>query len=614
MDQTSWLDLSLSPDGEVIPIPPSPPKSPPASSPPKLTRSRSLLERATSRASQHSASPNTSRTDVQHHQQQQQKLSGRPSLPPWDRTVDVVYHKYRHGDPKPDKSTAINALTNKFFALHKRNKPNQRLPEHIRRRILEHLVTSHETLEKSKPISLNAFAWNQDCWEPSDFIPLGKVLATFRPYMSVSFEFYSTIFITLLSEYSFHVTFSPFIAPRLNPLAATWLNKYSPFVRSLVIEIDLSRLGLGPVPEAAHLLPCTANLQRLLHAFSLSQLQRAPEAPLESLILACRRFHGQREDVPAPPSAPTVKSKTSIRGIFPEELPNQSFIAEISGRLSSCDIPGMIARALSPAPDESFEHSNLSFEESYLAQDAESEHAESSYIYSYDDDDDDEDADIVNISFISDNNSYASYSSSSSNSSSNPETLAIPEEDEQPPPYCPDEHLSVCNHLVRLRNNVNSLRMAGFSEAYTSAFIATLFPESRVQPLRFHAYRVAPSTFWPRLRNQKSMVDDGGRGGGGVVLDDHEIIPEPCIFPEGPFQLPPPVMYKCPSIISLPNHRPRKNTASSGSSWPSQKSVESNEEANTSKSSRSSYEKSAVQRLLKRYRKSRRRPRPTSAP
>lgn len=165
MDQTSWLDLSLSPDGEVIPIPPSPPKSPrksplslsactspthlkppssklphhspliegigltnfspAASSPPKLTRSRSLLERATSRASQHSASPNTSRTDVQHHQQQQQKLSGRPSLPPWDRTVDVVYHKYRHGDPKPDKSTAINALTNKFFALHKRNKPNQ---------------------------------------------------------------------------------------------------------------------------------------------------------------------------------------------------------------------------------------------------------------------------------------------------------------------------------------------------------------------------------------------------------------------------------------------------------------------------------------------------------
>ncbi|KAL7807474.1 hypothetical protein V8C44DRAFT_367405 [Trichoderma aethiopicum] len=595
MDQTSWLDLSLSPDGEVIPIPPSPPKSLP-SSPPKLTRSRSLLERATSRASQHSASPNTSRTDVQQQQQQQQKLSGRPNLPPWDRTVDVVYHKYKHGDPKPDKSTAINALTNK-------------LPEHIRRRILEHLVTSHKTPEESKPISLNAFTWNQDCWEPSDFTPLSKVLATFRPYMSVSFEFYSTIFIALLSGYSFHVTFSPFIAPRLNPLATTWLNKYGPFMRSLIIEIDLSRLGLGPSPQAAHLLPCTANLQRLLHAFSLSQLQRAAEAPLESLILACRRFHGQREDIPAPPSAPTVKSKTSVRGIFPEELPNQSFIAEISGRLSSCDIPAMIARALSPAPDESFEHSNLSFEESYLAQDAESEHAESSYIYL--DDYDDEDADIVNISLISDNNSY---SYSSSDSSSSPETIAIPEEeDEQPPPYCPDKHLSVCNHLVRLRNNVNSLRMAGFSEAYTSAFIATLFPESRVQPLRFHAYRVAPSTFWPRLRNQKSMVDGGGRGG-GVVLDDHEIIPEPCIFPEGPFQLPPPIMYKCPSIKSLPSHRPRKNTASSGSSWPSQRSVGSNEEANTSKSSRSSYEKSAVQRLLERYRKSRRRPRPTSAP
>ncbi|KAL7807099.1 hypothetical protein V8C26DRAFT_439709 [Trichoderma gracile] len=599
MDQTSWLDLSLSPDGEFIPIPPSPPppRSLRASSPPKLTRSKSLLERATSRASQHSASPNTCRTDNQHqhqHKQQhqkQQQLSGRPGLPPWDRTVDVVYHKYKHGETKPDKTIAVKALTKKFFALHKRNNKSKQ--------------------GSDDPISLTAFPWDQDCWEPSDFTPLKEVLATFRPYMSVSFDFYSAIFIAILSEYSFHVTFSPFIAPRLNPLATAWLNKYSPFMRSLIIEIDLSRLGLGPDPQAAHLLPCTANLQRLLQNFSISQLRRVPEAPLETLILACRRFHGQREDIPNPPS---VQSKPSVRVTLEQESHNQSFVAEISGRLSSCDIPGMIARALSPAPDESLEQSDLSFEDSYLEQDAEREQADS-YIYS-DDYDDDEDDDIVNVSFISDA-SYMSYSSSSdSDSSSNQDTPlaiphAIPEEDEQPPLYCPDKHLSVCNHLIRLRNNVNSLRMVGFSEAYTKAFIATLFPESKVLPLGFHAYRVAPSTFWPRLRNQTSMVDSGR---GEVMLDVHEVVPEPCIFPEGPFQLPAPIVYKCLSIKSLPAHRPRNNTASSGSSWPSQKSVESAAEASTSKSSRSSYEKSVVQKLLERYKKSRRRPRPTSAP
>ncbi|PTB65801.1 hypothetical protein BBK36DRAFT_1159928 [Trichoderma citrinoviride] len=644
MDQTSWLDLSLSPDGEVIPIPPSPPQSPPSVSPPKLTRSKSLIERATSRASQHSPSPNvSSNTDDHHHHQQ---LSGRPSLPPWDRTVDVVYHKYAHGEagrPEEDRKTiAVKVLTNKFFALHKRNNNKSKGGSSG-----DNLVASYETLG-SKPIGLNPFHWDQDCWEPSDFTPLRQVLATFRPYMSVSFDFHSTIFITILSAYTFHVTFSPFTAQRLNPLATTWLNKYSPFMSSLIIEIDLSRLGLGPSPQAANLLPCTTNLQRLLHSFSLAQLQRSPEAPLESLILACRRFHGQREDLPEPPlppppppppPAPSDITKVSARAaaLYEEELilKNQSFVAEISGRLSSCDIPGMIARALSPAPDESFKQSEVSFEDSYIDQDAEGEQAENSYIYS--DDNDDEDASIINISFISDNSyaSHISYSSSSSSSSdsdsdsdsdssSNPGTsLAIPhsipeEEDEQgqqPPPssYCPDKHLSICNHLVRLRNNVTSLRMAGFSEAYTNAFIATLFPESRILPLRFHAYRVAPSTFWPRLRYQKSMIDNGR----AVVLDDHQVIPEPGMFPEGPVQLPAPIVYKCPSLKSLPaaRNRSRNNTASSGSSWPSQKSLESNEEANTSKSSlRSSYEKSVVQKLLERYRKSRRMPRPTSAP
>jgi hypothetical protein len=127
---------------------------------------------------------------------------------------------------------------------------------------------------------------------------------------------------------------------------------------------------------------------------------------------------------------------------------------------------------------------------------------------------------------------------------------------------------------------------------------------------------VAPSTLWPRLRGQKSWIDAGR---GTLILDDHEVIPEPCVFPEGPIQLPPPVVYKS-GIRSLPwcrepTHRPRNSTTSSGSSWPSQRSLESSDEANTSKSSRSSDEKSRMQKLLDKCKeKSRRRPRPISAP
>ncbi|PKK46796.1 hypothetical protein CI102_8671 [Trichoderma harzianum] len=591
MDQTSWLDLSA--DGDT-PTSPSPPQSPP-SSPSKLTRSKSIIERVASRASEYSISPNTSRSEDQ--------LVGRSGLPPWDRTVDIVYHKYKHGDAKPDKSVALKALTNKFFALHKRQKT---FPEHVRRLILENLVASYEVLG-SKPISLNRFIWDQDCWEPSDFIPLGEVLATFRPYLSVSFDFYATLFVAILSGNSFHVTFSPFIAPRLNPLATTWLNKYGVFIKSLVIEVDLSRLGLGPTPQAIDLFPGTGHLQRLLLEFSLSQLERAPEAPLEALILVCRRFHGEREDIPDPPED-ISESKISVRASSASPQ-NQYSSAESSGRQSSCDLSERTVRVVSPAPEDFFENSELEFEyDDEEEQDGDDEHTNW--------DEDSDEGYVVNMSFESSEESSDSFSSS--DSSSNPDTsLALPPSiQEEDLSYCPDKHLSICNHLLRLRNKVTSLRIAGFSEAYSHAFIATLFPEAKFLPLAQHSYRVAPSTFWPRLRGQKSWVDAGQ---GTLILDDHEVMPEPCIFPEGPFQLPPPIVYKS-SIKSFPmgletTTRPRNNTVSSGSSLPSQKSLESNEEANTSKSSRSSCEKSKVQKLLDRCKeKSRRRPRPTSAP
>ncbi|KAM0466685.1 hypothetical protein ACHAPV_000190 [Trichoderma viride] len=553
MDQTSWLDLSTESDGITSP---SPPPSPP-SSPIKLTRSKSIIERSGSRASVYSISPNTSRSDDQ--------LLGRAGLPPWDRT---------------------------------------KFPENVRLLILQNLITSHESALGSKPINLNRFCWNQDCWEPSDFTPLHDILVTFRPYLVVSFDFYAELFATILAEYTFHVAFSPFIAPKLNPLATTWLNKYGSFMRSLVIEIDLSRLGFGPSPSAISLLPAISRVQDLILNFSTSQLRRAPEAPLESLILACRRFYGEREDIPKPP-ADSENSSSTIG-------------TDKASKSSSSDISERIARAISPAPQESFRQSVLITHDNTKSDpvtwDLDDGEGEGDEDDDDDDDDDDEDGDIDGDSSFE--SSYCSSSSSDSSSNADNSLLApTPSIPEEKPFYCPDKHLSICNHLARLRNKVTSLRIVGFSDEYSHALIATIFPQLKTLPIANHSYRVAPSTLWPRLRGQKSWVDAGR---GELVLDDHEVIPEPCIFPEGLIQLPPPVIYRS-GIRSLPwchepTHRPRHNATNSGSSWPSQRSIESSE-ANTSTNSRRSDEKSRMQKLFGKYKeRSRRRPRPVSAP
>ncbi|UKZ90384.1 uncharacterized protein TrAFT101_005407 [Trichoderma asperellum] len=583
MDPTSWLDLSVESDGITSP---SPPPSPPISPAKLLSRSKSIIERSSSRASVYSISPNTSSRSDDH-------LLGRAGLPPWDRTVDIIYHKYKRGEAKPDRNAALKA--------------SQKFPDNVRLLILRNLVASHEPLG-SKPISLNRFCWDQDCWELSDFTPLHDVLAAFYPCFAVSFDFYASLFAIILSEYTFHVTFSPFIAPRLNPLATTWLNKYGPFVQSLVIEIDLSRLGLGPSPSATALLPGIGRVQDLIFDFSVSQLKRPLEAPLETLILACRRFYGEREVIPKPHIGPVDKQDAGNT-----QNPSAD-IVDKSSKPSPSNISERISRAISPAPQDSFEQSvlithNDTKSEFYtwdLDDDDEIEDGD-------DDDDDDEDGDMdADSSFES---SYCSSLSSDSSSNADTSLAPTPSIPEETPFFCPDKHLSICNHLARLRNKVTSLRIVGFSDEYSRALIATIFPQAKAFPIENHSYRVAPSTLWPRLRGQKSWIDAGR---GTLLLDDHEVIPEPCIFPEGLVQLPPPVIYRS-GIRSLPwcrepTHRPRHSTTNSGSSWPSQRSMESND-GNISTSSQRSDEKSRMQKLLGKYKeKSRRRSRPISAP
>ncbi|TVY79321.1 hypothetical protein Focb16_v009452 [Fusarium oxysporum f. sp. cubense] len=107
--------------------------------------------------------------------------------------------------------------------------------------------------------------------------------------------------------------------------------------------------------------------------------------------------------------------------------------------------------------------------------------------------------------------------------------------------YCPDSYLLFCNNVLHLKGRIGSVRMCGFSEKYTARFMGTLFSNNSKITKRY-AYRVAPSTIWPKLVGQKSYVDTGD---GNLSLDEHEVsatndIPSSLRLWEGCVQLPPP--------------------------------------------------------------------------
>ncbi|WXC63085.1 hypothetical protein SNK03_008902 [Fusarium graminearum] len=105
--------------------------------------------------------------------------------------------------------------------------------------------------------------------------------------------------------------------------------------------------------------------------------------------------------------------------------------------------------------------------------------------------------------------------------------------------YCPDSHLLFCNYILHLRGRITSIRMCGFSDDYTTRLIGTFFSGQKTL-----AYRVTPSTVWPKLDGQKSFQDAGH---GIIALDEHEIpasdnIPKSLRKWQGCVQLPPPLI------------------------------------------------------------------------
>lgn len=247
----------------------------------KVKSLKSLINRPSS-----SSSSDSTLAKGQHHH----------DLAPWDRTVDVVYHQDPRGASGPDRpldfERSVCLLLRENGRKRDPTKSYLALPAVVRFRILEYVVGTDPS---HKPVGLTMARWNKDAWRPDEFLTLSEAMECLRPYLEVSFEFRANVLVYFLMTRHFHITYSLCVGPRLNPLATKWVEKYSPFMQSIALEIVLTEYRFGLNTHAHLLVPATAKLEKLIQNFVRAQLKRRSVTTLNSLVLLCRRFHGRRK-------------------------------------------------------------------------------------------------------------------------------------------------------------------------------------------------------------------------------------------------------------------------------------------------------------------------------
>ncbi|KAL2881212.1 hypothetical protein SGCOL_003503 [Colletotrichum sp. CLE4] len=250
--------------------------------------------------------------------------STRQNLPPWDRSIDIVYHQYRRGQALPDKAIDFENSVTIFFADHKREQqqepisPYLRLPAVARFKICQCLIADYNP---DRPICLNDGRFMREVWSDDEYTSLAAAMGPLQPYLNVSFALRADMMVAFLMEERFHITLSPFVGPYLNPLATLWCDKYGHFMQQVIVELDLTRLGFGPGKEACKLRAGTVNMDDLIGAFVKGQLRRKTYSTLKSLVLLCRRFWGERPSGHLPPgSRPAADQNDQGTSTEPEQV------------------------------------------------------------------------------------------------------------------------------------------------------------------------------------------------------------------------------------------------------------------------------------------------------
>ncbi|KAK4246562.1 hypothetical protein C7999DRAFT_15317, partial [Corynascus novoguineensis] len=189
-------------------------------------------------------------------------------------------------------------------------------PDHIRFKIMKHLLESHNP--SNKPIRMNnpVYLWEvwpvnrlrkPKVWSEDYFDSLETALSSVESYTSTCADMRADMLATLFLTRRFHVVYAPCMG-RMTQLAATYLmNKYGPLMAFITLEIDLTKFAGSWTPEAANLDAPKGldGVRELVEAFVQSQLTRSDATSVRDLRVLVRRYYGLRPAAPTTPPTPT---------------------------------------------------------------------------------------------------------------------------------------------------------------------------------------------------------------------------------------------------------------------------------------------------------------------
>jgi hypothetical protein len=284
------------------------------------------------------------------------KARKRPQrLPPWDREVDVTFHKdppvdtngHVPAQPKISEHTVKRAIEtekkkrreyrdleshtyaaiisilnyqekrkdshNKTFAqvigglyLHHKRAAAQKeissffkLPDEVRQRIWRYVVFDGSG-DSPKPICLQAFdPFLKAVWLQSEFQSTNDLISPIQSALAACFAMRADLLAYILSTHRFHFTFSPYVRQKTCPELFGWIEEYSHLMQFVTIELDLSKMGFGADPAAVRLLPGNLHINTAVGRWVDVQLARRT-MPIQSLVLLARRYHGLRPTTERP--------------------------------------------------------------------------------------------------------------------------------------------------------------------------------------------------------------------------------------------------------------------------------------------------------------------------
>ncbi|KAK0611792.1 hypothetical protein B0T14DRAFT_571658 [Immersiella caudata] len=300
--------------------------------------------------------------------------------PPWDRSVDVVWRRrlatpdsiewddelaFQENSARLASQSASTPTASPLFGSNPPSWYRQRelsrkdnaryfaLPDRVRFKITKYVLASHDS---GKSIRLNSPSFLDPIWPvnpipgpdsaPHDnriwsteyFDSLKKVLVLLRSYTSVCFAMRVDLMTALFLTRRFHVVYSPFVSDSIQPAATLFMDEFGSLMKSITLEVDLSRLGGSwePAAEKMDMEKSVDRVRALVKRFANTQLDRRGVTTIQSLVILVRRYYGYRKLVDELEEVPRESTESENAIEFEDDDDETVMILKDKGRVAYC--------------------------------------------------------------------------------------------------------------------------------------------------------------------------------------------------------------------------------------------------------------------------------------